>query len=274
MRGVLGYWDGDSWLHRRNPTIKLASLMFVVLAVTLAFDPWTPSIVFVIMLMVQRFLGRIPLRRMLPSLAFFLVLSGLGFVGSNAFFYAVPAGVEPTTLWEWRSLSVTAEGIRAGVSLAMRVMAIVTCSAVFVTTTDPTAFVLSLIQQAHFPMRLGYGVLVAYRFVPLWQTELAQIRAAHRIRGVGERPTLRGRLEQVKRYAIPLLAGAIRKAERVSVAMDSKAFGMTDERTYYRRMRVDRQDWLMLAVMVVAVGALLWALSSLGLLQGFGVVPE
>lgn len=273
MNGIFGYYEGDSFLHRRNPTIKLVSLMGMVLAVTMAFDPWTPLVFFVVGLLAQRLLGGVPLARMVRPLLFFFVLGALGFVGSNAFFYAPVRGQELTVLWQSGSLRVTAEGLRVGVALAIRMMAIVIFSILFVTTTDPTRLILSLIQNARFPFRLGYGILVAYRFMPLWRGELELIRAAHRIRGVGERTTLKGRWEQLRRYTVPLLAGAIRKAERVAIAMDSKAFGALPQRTYYRRLGIDWRDWALLGASLALTALILWSLAQAGLLLGYGVVP-
>lgn len=274
MNGLLSYYEGDSFLHRANPTLKLVSLMLIVLAVTMAFDPWTPLVFFILTLIAQRFLGRVYLRQMVWPLLFFFFLGALGFMGSNALFYASPAGKAVTVLWERGSLRMTAEGLRVGISLTIRMMAIVTCSMIFVTTTDPTDFVLSLIQHAHFPFRLGYGILVAYRFLPLWRTELDIIRSAHRIRGVGERTTFKGRWEQLRRYAVPLLASAIRKSERVSSAMDSKAFGALPKRTYYRHLDITWSDWALLVSTLVATVLTLFVLAKVGLLAGYGFVPQ
>lgn len=273
MIGIFGFYMGDSFLHRRNPALKLLSVMVPVFAVTMAFDPWTPLAFFGVALLALRLLGRVPIRSIARPLAFFFALGGIGFLGSNAFFYA-PTGDQPlTTLWNVGSLRVTVEGIRVGVSLSVRMMAIVIYSIVFVTTTDPTDFVLSLIQQGRFPFRLGYGILVAYRFLPLWRSELDIIRAAHRIRGVGERMSIKGRWDQLRRYAVPLLASAIRKAERVAIAMESRAFGALPERTYYRRLRVGGADWAMLAGALVTTVFILIIISQAGLLAGYGVVP-
>jgi len=274
MIGLFNYYAGDSFLHRRNPTIKLLSLMAMMLAVTMAFDPWTPLVFFIVALLAQRFLGRVPLRSMLRPLLFFFVLGALGFVGSNAFFYSPAAGRMLTVLWQAGSVQVTVEGLQVGISLTIRMMAIIIFSIIFVTTTDPTDFVLSLIQHARFPFRLGYGILVAYRFLPLWQTELEIIRAAHRIRGAGERMTIKGKWEQLRRYSVPLLASAIRKSERVAIAMDSKAFGAEPKRTYYRRLDITWVDWAMLAGTVVLTALILFAMSQAGLLSGYGIVPE
>ena len=274
MNGFPSYYEGDSFLHRRNPTLKLLSVMVLMLAVTMAFDPWTSLAFLLVGLAAQRILGRVPLRSVGWPLLLMLVLGALGFVGSNAFFYA-PAHARPVTvLWQRGALRVTAEGLRVGISLTIRMLAVMVFSVVFVATTDPTDFVLSLIQHARFPFRLGYGILVAYRFVPLWRTELNLIRAAHRIRGVGERMTLRGRWEQLRRYAVPLLAAAIRKSERVSVAMDSKAFGALPTRTYYRRLEVGLADWAMLIGTIALTSLILFVLARTGLLAGYGFVPE
>lgn len=273
MNGLLGFYEGgQSFLHGRNPTLKLVSLIVPMLAVTLAFDPWTPVLFFGLALVVLCVLGQVPLRQIARPLSLFFVLSALGLLASNAFFYDPPEGASVTVLWEGGPLRLTLEGLRVGFALTMRTMAIVTLSLIFVATTDPTDLVLSLIQHAHFPFRLGYGILVAYRFLPMWRTELDVIRSAHRIRGVGERTSLPGRWEQLRRYAVPLLAGAIRKAERVSIAMDSKAFGALPKRTYYRRLDLTRADWAMLAVSALVTLFILLALASAGLLVGYGVV--
>ena len=274
MNGLFSYYMGDSFLHRRNPSLKLLCLMVMVLAVTLAFDPWTPTVFFLLALVILPLLGHVSLRTLRMPLLFFFILGALGFVGSNALFYAPTVGKPLTILWQGGTFRVSIEGIRVGISLAMRMMAIVFFSMIFVATTDPTDLVLSLIQNVRFPFRLGYGILVAYRFLPLWRTELEVIRAAHRIRGVGERTTLSGRWEQLRRYAVPLLANAIRKSERVAIAMDSKAFGALPRRTYYRKLEVTRADWAMFVGTLAITGLILCILARAGLLMGYGVVPS
>lgn len=274
MEGLLNYYAADSFIHRLNPTLKLAGIMTLMVAVTMAFDPWTPLAFFLLGIFMLRVLARVPVRRFIRPLLLFMVLGALGFISANAFFYTPLPGRPVTILWQAGGVRIILEGIRVGISLTLRMLAIVTLSILFVATTDPTDFVLSLIQQARFPFRLGYGILVAYRFLPLWRTELEIIRAAHRIRGAGERPTLRGRWEQLQRYAVPLLASAIRKSERVAIAMDSKAFGALPQRTYYRDVHVRHMDWAFLAGCVLAAVVIVWGMAQLGLLEGYGVVPE
>jgi len=68
----------------------------------------------------------------------------------------------------------------------------------------------------------------------------------------------------MRRYAIPLLAGAVRKASRVAVAMDARAFGALPGRTYRRRMTVGRGDLLFLAAAVSVTAAVIVGLYLAG----------
>jgi energy-coupling factor transport system permease protein len=123
----------------------------------------------------------------------------------------------------------------------------------FVLTTDPTKFVLALIHQAHVSPRIAYSIFAAYRFVPLLEVEFENIRAAHQMRGgMAGRGVLHP--GQTARYAIPLLATAVRKGERVAMAMESRAFGALRERTYYRMTSLGWADaWFsMIALAILA----------------------
>ena len=90
--------------------------------------------------------------------------------------------------------------------------------------------------------------------LPMLKTEFQQVLAAHRIRGVNKPETWKEWIVQYQRMAIPLLAGAIRKAERTAVAMESKGFTGARERTFYRPMKIQRKDWLFTLMMFGMLG--------------------
>ncbi len=258
------YQEGRTRLHRLNPTVKLIAFSVLILAPALFLDPVTPAVFLALAFLLGWGLGGISpvrlARRLVPLL---LVAAGLAVF--NALVYAGPRSEVLLTLGP---LNLWAEGVAFGLSLGLRVLGVVAYSALFVATTDPTQFVASLIQQAHLPYRLGYTVLAAYRFLPVLQRELANIQSAHRVRGAYDEDW-HSRLGQVRRYGIPLLANGIRQAERLAVAMDARGFGALPERTYYVQTRVTLPDYLFLAGTALAVAAILLALASLGLLQGF-----
>ena len=77
-----------------------------------------------------------------------------------------------------------------------------------------------------------------------------------------------------KLYPIPLLATAVRRGERVSNAMESRAFGAYPERTYYRQVQLTGADLTVLAVAVIfctTVQLTLNQFNLLGLSLGFNL---
>jgi len=243
------YLSQTSPLHTLNPTAKLAGLALVSVAATLAFDPFIPGMLLLGLWLLTWLIGRVPLKRMLRwSLP--ILLLPLPLVIFTALYTDPEQFTSVHILWQWGVWSLSQEGIRTGIGLGLRLATFISTSLLFVATTDPTDFALSLIQNLRLPYRFGYGVLVSYRFLPQLSREYKIIRMAHKIRGVGERTGLGGKIKQLRRAAIPLLAAAIRKSERTALAMDAKAFGAGPDRSYYREMRFGWKDALFILAML------------------------
>lgn len=266
----LSYRQGDSFLHRLTPASKLVANLFLLAAVTLAFDPLTPLAFLLVSLVASSRLGRIPLADLLRRLAPFAGLS-LSFVLMNAFFHRQIA--PSPVLWSWGPALVTQEGLVVGLSVGLRILCVVSFGLSFVLTTDPRDMALSLVQQFRLNYRLGYAVLVAYRLLPVLQSELLGIQAAQQVRGVKERGGPVGRLRRLRGYALPLLVGAVRRAERIAVAMDSRAFGAYPDRTYLRSLSMGTGDRVfVICVLALSLGITL-TLWRIGLWRGPGVGP-
>ena len=258
------YYEVDSWLHRRNPTAKLAAHLVLSLLLTVVFDPLTPLVFLGSALLVGRGLGRLPLGTMLRALWPFWLLSASLLV-SNSLFASRPE--QATVLWRGGPFIATVEGALIGLSLAERGVAIAAFTIVLIMSTDPTALVRSLVQQARLPPRFAYPALAAYRFLPLLQTEFVTIRLAHRLRGVGRSRGWLGWLREQGRMTLPLLTNAIRRAERVALAMDARGFGSPRARTHFRRIRFERSDALLVATAAIGGTAVLVISAALGILR-------
>jgi energy-coupling factor transport system permease protein len=258
------YYEVDSWLHRRNPTAKLAAHLVLSLLMTVVFDPVTPLAFVALALVVGRLLGRLPLAVVLRAMTPFWILAA-SLVVSNALFAARPD--EATVLWRGGPFIATLEGATIGLSLAERGIAVAAFSVLLILSTDPTDLVRSLVQQARLPARFAYPALAAYRFLPLLQTEFDTIRLAHRLRGVGRTRGPLGWLREQTRLAIPLLANAIRRSERVALAMDARGFSGQRPRTHFRRVAFEPADGWLIALTTAGGVAILIASASLGILR-------
>jgi energy-coupling factor transport system permease protein len=202
--------------------------------VSTANEPITPVLVVVLSCAVTRGLGRVPWI-VLGRPMLFGVPAALGVFWTYSLFYG---GSGPAWLY--------------GATMSTRLLAIMSASLMFVLTTDPSQFVRSLIHQAHVSPRIAYSVFAAYRFVPLLEVEFRSIRAAHQMRGgVGGRSFF-DPVRELFGYAIPLLATAVRRGERVALAMESRGFGALPRRTYFRITTLGNND---LVFALASVGA-------------------
>lgn len=235
-------------LSHINPTMKAATIVVSVLMLAFVFDPITPLIFLSFTVLVTWFLGGISIKRWILFFSPFLIL-GLSVFWMTALYPREPGG---TVIFELARMKLTEQSLISGLGLGFRVLSFAALSMMFVMTTNPTKFMLSLMQQCKLPPKLVYGILAGYRFLPTFKDEFTILKQAHRIRGVVRERGIKGYLKQFKRYAIPLLANAIRKAERVAIAMESKGFTGSRDRTHYHEMKISTRDWVFMFAFIIA----------------------
>lgn len=250
-------------LARVNPAVKALTIVLCVLVLALFFDPWTPFLFMLWTLATAALFGGIPWKKWAVFLPPF-VLFAFGYFWTVLLF-ADPAAAGDVR-WSWGGLEITREAFNKGLSLGLRVLAFASLSFLFIFTTDPVRFIYALMRQCKLPPKLAYGILAGFRFLPALADELALIRKAHRIRGVDRTRGVGERIRRIGRILIPLLAGAIRKAERAAMAMESKGFTGSRDRTYYYEMNITGKDWWFPAIMLAGLAgsiAVSWKLGAL-----------
>lgn len=250
-------YQAASYLEKRNPVIKLLALVLVALVLPFVFDPVTPAVFFVLALLAGRLLGGLSVGGQLKPLWFF-VFAGIAILLGNIFFNKDNA-VSPALL-ELGSVRITRAALWAAGSLWFRLLAFVSLSLVFAKTTEPQKLILSLIHQLRLDYRVAFSTMVGYRMLPLLRSDYQTIRAAQRVRGVRERSGVLHLWSRFRRYALPLLTGAVRRGGRVALAMDARAFGALPTRTYRKRVIVNRADWFFLAAVVLVEAAVVLTL--------------
>ncbi len=257
------FYEHDSFLHRLNPLTKLFVAALVMVGLTWIVDPITQLLAIAVTFLTIAVLGRVSFRDLLRRLLPVAVLS-FSIIWTTALFYVVDPTAHPRTLLRVGPLSFTDQAVAYGLVIMFRMLGFFGASLLFILTTDPTDFVHALIQKLHLSPRFGYGAHAAYGFVPLLDSELATIRAAHRVRGVKEGGSPAAWYHYYVGLLVPLLAGAIRRAERVALAMDARGFGAYPTRTYYRSSAFGRADAVFVLGAIVVLGSCLFVLHALG----------
>ena len=248
---MFAYIEQDSYLHRRNPMIKLAVIAIWTIVVCMSYFPVLPILTFLLAFFATWLAGRIPMGNLLRRLLIFLVVSVL-----FMFSMLVLRGLndEPGIVFRLWLFRWTKRDLVHAVSLGFRILALVTMSMGFVLTTRPRDLVLSLIIQCKVSVVHGYATMATYRFLPELQSQVDSIHLAQEIRGIPWNRGVLSRFTSPFRVLLPLLCVAARRGERVACAMESRGLGREELRTFYKKTSVDKSDWMFLAVSLLLYG--------------------
>jgi len=217
------------FLYALNPLAKLAAPIPAMVLLVFVRDAATPAalllLAYAVLLVGVNFTRR--LAAVLLAVPLSAVVIGFGF----ALWTDASRVDQSVVVWQISGWTMYAGALAVGFATGLRLAAIVALTLIAGLSTTGPDLVRASVQQLRVPYRIGYTALAAFRFVPRFGHELDVIRQAHRVRGAHGG---RGPFAAVARwfgYIVPLLAGAIRHAERVALAMDSRAFGAHPDRT-------------------------------------------
>ena len=156
-------------LNDLNPSFKALGIVISILFLSLFFDPVTPLVSLVITIAITFALGKVSFKKWVILFSPFLFMA-IVYVWSALLFPRVDAGDH--IIWEWHFISVTSEGLTRSISLGLRILSFASLSLLFVLTTNPVHFLLSLMQQCKLPPKIAYSIMAGYQFLPLIKEEL------------------------------------------------------------------------------------------------------
>ncbi len=250
---------GVRFLAALNPLAKIAGPLPAMLLLVFVRDLSTPlaflALAYAVLLVGARWSARTAL------VLFVAVPTGITAVGAGFSLWADAAQVDDTAaVLQVGAWTLYAGALEAGFGTALRLGAILALALIGGMSTTGTDLVRALVQQLRVPYRVGYTALAAFRFVPRFGYELDVIRAAHRVRGAARGRGPFAATARAGGYVVPLLAGGIRHAERVALAMDARAFGAHPQRTERHLVPFRSRDVAFILVFWALTAALLWAL--------------
>lgn len=140
-----------------------------------------------------------------------------------------------------------------GAILCVRLI-IVVMSALILLTGHMRDYLLGMVQWK-MPYELAYMVVLAFHFFPILREEALDIYHSIQLRGCELKKTsLKNKLVSFKGMCIPILAGALSRAQDTAIAMEARGFRMHRTRTYMRKLTMKKKDiFLMILFPVMAV---------------------
>jgi energy-coupling factor transport system permease protein len=236
-------------LGRASPVVTLAVAIAWLVALSTTTDPRPPILVTIVAVVAALGPGRVAPRDLARGLApLWATALAVGFF--NAILSPANSDPQIAALASLGPVRITAPAVEGGVALALRVVAIVAVGVAWGRVTDPTHLADALVQQARLPGRFAYGALAALQAIPWLAEDLVALREARRMRGL--------RTSWHPRVLVGLLVLAIRRADRLAVAMDARGFS-GPSRTRYRVVRWGPPDAAVVAgglLVLAAIAAL------------------
>lgn len=199
-----------------------------------------------------------PNRSQIKLVVFVSVLIVWGMMFSQAIFYnlfprhTLVTLVEPGILFD-DGLKIFYEGIRHGAIQSCRVLTIGFVGYAMCFSTEPDSFLKGLVAWK-FPFSLAFMTVSAIQFVPVAAEEIAELRAAMRLKGyrifrLGLRQTVRTEIGGLR----AVLAGTIRHSEEKALSILTRGFDLEGPRTSFEEDRLKPGDIAVIAGLVVPV---------------------
>jgi energy-coupling factor transport system permease protein len=248
MQLILQYQAADSVMHRMDAITKFMWILILGAFGFLLSAPELVGILVVTVIATGLIFAGIRLGQFVKASAYFWIL------GTAAGFFQLIIRQGGEELVALGPLSITSEGLRFGLTFALRITLIATASLFYVWTTDPKKLVMAAV-YLRVPYRIAYSLFVALRFVPLIENEARVIKEAQTIRGVEQ---VKGKIEAAKRYVVPLLASSLQKSQRMAIAMEARGFGFASTRTYSEDFRWAWQGGVLVLLFAGLGATLFW----------------
>ena len=253
------YFPGDTVVHRLDPRTKLILTVLYIVLLFIAGSYVSYGLVFLFLVFCIA-LSRIRLKAILSGLKPLVVLILVTAV-LNLFY----TRGEHLLVHFWR-ISIYWEGVRTAVTMALRIMLLVTGTLMLTYTTSPLQLtdgmekLLGPLKKLHVPVHeLSMMMSIALRFIPTLIEETDKIMNAQKARGAEfDTGNLIQKAKAMLPLLVPLFISAFRRADELATAMESRCYHGGEGRTKMKVLKMARRDWIALLV-----GAVLLALTIL-----------
>jgi energy-coupling factor transport system permease protein len=222
-------------IHRLHPVTKLLGLLALLLSAFVVDDPrWLAPIGLVVV-------GLLAVAGGLGLLVRFRLLFVLVFVFTIAVWTLFFQGV----------FVPSRAGFVFGLSTAIRLDTFLAISLLFLATTRVEEVAYGLGRMG-VPYTVGFTLTLAFRLVPLFFDSAATIVQAQRCRGLRmDEGSILTRLRRFVPVIVPVFVGALRRADRMAMALELRGFNSGRRRTTFLRATVGARD---IVALVVAFG--------------------
>ncbi|QED46129.1 energy-coupling factor transporter transmembrane component T family protein [Cytobacillus dafuensis] len=251
---MLSYIERQSPVHRLTGGTKLLCLLFWSSAAMMTYD--TRILIFLVLASVWIFaISNIKLKEIAFVLIFIMLFLLINSIA--VYVFSPQEGVEiygtSHVLFELGGrYNVTLEELFYLFNVNMKYFAVIPAAILFIVTTNPSEFAASL-NRIGISYRISYSVALALRYIPDIQRDFRNIALAQQARGIdlSRKEKLTKRIKNAGSIIVPLILSSLDKIEIISNAMELRAFGKNNKRTWYRARPFQKIDYVTLTLFVI-----------------------
>jgi len=251
----LRYQDKNTAIHRLNPIVKLAwGATIIVLGLIFNHPLYILVLLVAVILLVK---SADVWREWVAVLKLGLWL-GVSIIVINALVSCHGNHVlvvAPFTLPVVGRPVITLEAIAFGAVMAVKLLVIISSFAFINLTVHPDD-IMSVLLKMKLPYKSVLVTSLSTRFIPCFIEDVQRINDAYRTRGVLlDTGNWFRRLKNRAGIIIPLLANSLDRAVQVAEAMEARAFGTGQKRTFYKDVKLSHVDRVILVFGLLPLGA-------------------
>jgi energy-coupling factor transport system permease protein len=145
---------------------------------------------------------------------------------------------------------VTDLGLTMGVVVVLRIMVIILAGMILLSSSERD-FLLALVQWK-VPYEIAFMVMVGLHFIPILREEALNVYYAVQMRGTELTGSLcKQKLKLYTSIMLPIISGAVSRAEQMAIAMEARAFRAYPQRSYMRKLQLKKIDYVVQITVVL-----------------------
>ena len=243
------FTDNDSFLHRLDPRVKITGLIVFCMLAVIAES--IPGMGLMLTLLLWLFLAGKSGESLKKMAGFFMLIAGMTFL------MWVLVYRSQDKIWVWGNLAVYSGAVTHAALMSLRFLNMLLSGLLFLSITSIEDFFGGMIVIG-VPYPFAFAVSLSFRLVMVFMANAFTIVEAQKVRG---NDITRGHIiKRIKAYTpliAPLILTGIKKAETLTLALESKGFSPRNKIDLSGKYRLRASDkgclWALLLAGIAAV---------------------
>ena len=244
------YYQADSVIHRLDPRVKLGTTILFIISLFVFDDIWGYAVAAFFLTLVIK-LSKVPFQFMVKGMKSIVFLLSVTVI-FNLF---LTPGEPVVSIWK---LTITAEGLRLAVLLAIRLGFLIIGSSAMTLTTTPNQLtdglekMLKPLGKIKVPVHeIAMMMSIALRFIPILMEETDKIMKAQLARCADfESGNLIKKAKSLVPLLVPLFISAFRRANDLAMAMEARCYRGGEYRTKMKPLHYEKRDYIAYAIVL------------------------